>query len=237
MHTWIYLWFLSFCINIWFTWIVENPCQSTTTSRPLRLSSPKTPTSRAYRVEGMGHKEDGTRGWQLWMDPVNFFLGWDWYFCKIAKDWNIHDSNDLNLMDHFDSLPYKEVFITQVRCGWFLLFGIDLALYPGTRSVVEKNGLVSPIVRLRCSRLLVVGCLLFFLGCSKRWITLTTGCVVKWWSRLGYSEKMTMEGFVGEMLDFYHSLFVADTLEVCLMKLVDALSRACRPFEKIPFYL
>lgn len=103
--------------------------------------------------------------------------------------------------------------------------------------MVEKNGLVSPIVRLRCSRLLVVGCLLFFLGCWKRWITLTTGCVVKWWSRLGYSEKMTMESFVGEMLDFYHSLFVANTLEVCLVKLVDALSRACRPFEKIPFYL
>ena len=81
MHTWIYLWFLSFCINIiWFIWIVGNPCQSTTTSRPLRLSSPKTPTFRAYRVEGMGHKEDGTRGWQLWMDPVNFFLGWDCCF-------------------------------------------------------------------------------------------------------------------------------------------------------------
>lgn len=48
---------------------------------------------------------------------------------------------------------------------------------------------------------------------------------------------MTMESFVGEMLDFYHSLFVANTLEVCLVKLVDALSRACRPFEKIPFYL
>lgn len=216
MHTWIYLWFLSYCINIWFIWIVGNP--STTTSRPLRLSSPKTPTSRAYRVEGMGRN-----GWPKRLTVVDGSCDFFWVeilrllFLRNLLGIEIYMFKWFESHWDFDSLPYKEGFHhTKVCCGWFLLFcsALILALNPGTHSVVEKNGLVSPIVRLRCSWLLVVGCLtgevlLFFWGgCWKRWIALTTGYVVKWWSRLGYSENMTMESFVGEMLDFYHSLFV-----------------------------
>ena len=67
---------------------IHWPCQSTTTSRPLRLSSPKTPTSRAYRVEGMVEK---------WMAQEVDSCGSCVFFwveigisAKFAKDWNIH---------------------------------------------------------------------------------------------------------------------------------------------------